>query len=260
LAILIDSKQPGEAELLYQEALGLTKRLTEDYPTMVQYQAQLATVQNTLGFLMRATNRIQEAETYWNGALTVRKALARASGATPRDHHSLAITLSYLGELRQAQKQFPASCELLQQALASEEAALKLAPRNPSYLAFYRQNRLLLAQTLVKLGDHAAVANATARFLEIGLNPADDSYEAACLLGQCAALAQHDAKVSREQRSQTSESYTKRAIELLRTAFKKGFKDVARLRQDPDLDALRSRRDFQELLTHVEGQGPRSQR
>jgi tetratricopeptide (TPR) repeat protein len=258
LAILIDSKRPGEAELLYQEALGLTKRLTEDYPTMVQYQVQLATVQNSLGFFMRATNRIQEAEKYWNGALTVRKALAGASGTTPRDHHSLAITLKYLGELRHEQKQFRASCELLQQSIVSEEAALKAAPRNPSYLAFYGQTRLLLAQTLVKMGDHAAVADATARFLEIGLNPANDSYEAACLLGQCVALARQDVKRSQEQRSQTSESYAKRAVELLRTAFQKGFKDGARLRQDPDLDALHSRTDFQELLALVEGQGLRS--
>jgi hypothetical protein len=45
--------------------------------------------------------------------------------------------------------------------------------------------------------------------------------------------------------------YADRAVELLRKAVAKGFKDVAQLKSDPDLDPLRARPSFQKLLTDV---------
>jgi len=209
---------------------------------------------------MRGTDRLQEAETYWNDALAIRKALAADPRATPGSHHSLAVTLSYLGELRQVQKQFRLSCDLLQQAVAHHEVALKAAPRSPTYRTYYRQTRYVLAGSLVKLGDHAAAATAARQFFEIGVDPANDSYAAACLLARCATLAEKDSKLLPKQREQESESYANRAIELLRTALKKGFANVGRLSKDQNLDALRSRKEFKELLVQLEEQGPKGKR
>jgi tetratricopeptide (TPR) repeat protein len=258
--LLVNSNRPRDAEPLYQEALGLSKQLTEDYPAMVQYRAFLATVQSNLGILMQKTDRFQEAEAHLNEALKVRKPLAADSRATPAQHHSLAVTLRCLGELHQAQKQFRSSYDLLQQAIPHHEAALKAAPHNPTYRHVYWQTRDLLAQTLVKMGDHAAAATETARFLDVGFDPANDPYEAACLLSQCAALAEKDAKLSPNARTQTSESYANRAIELLGSALRKGFKGLSRLRENPQLDLLRSRKEFKELLAQFEARGPGGER
>jgi hypothetical protein len=43
-------------------------------------------------------------------------------------------------------------------------------------------------------------------------------------------------------------AYADRAVAALRRAVTAGFADVAKLRRDTDLDPLRPRRDFQELL------------
>jgi serine/threonine protein kinase len=219
-------------------------------------QARLATVQSNLGFHMWTTTRYREAEAYWHDALAIRKALAAGPRATPASHYLLVRTLAYLGEAGHVQKQFRLSRDLLQQAIAHEKAALKAAPQNPSYLAFYRQTRRFLAQTLVKLGDHAAAAAQAARWLEIGSDPANDSYQAACLLAQCAALAAKDPKLPLKQRTLASDTYVNRAIELLASARKRGFKDLSRLQANRDFDLLRSRKEFKELLAQIQQNRP----
>jgi hypothetical protein len=43
-----------------------------------------------------------------------------------------------------------------------------------------------------------------------------------------------------------------RGVALLRQAIDKGFKDVAHMKKDTDLDPLRDREDFKKLLTELE--------
>jgi hypothetical protein len=68
------------------------------------------------------------------------------------------------------------------------------------------------------------------------------------------AYAQYSAAARRDQRDLLgadlveSEAYADRAVATLRRAITAGFVDVALLRRDTDLDPLRPRRDFQELL------------
>ena len=45
------------------------------------------------------------------------------------------------------------------------------------------------------------------------------------------------------------------AMRQLREAVSKGYKDVAHMKQDTDLDALRQREDFQKLIAELEGKG-----
>ena len=46
--------------------------------------------------------------------------------------------------------------------------------------------------------------------------------------------------------------YAERAMELLRKSVKAGYKDVAHLKQDKDLDPLRERDDFKKLLAELQ--------
>jgi hypothetical protein len=45
-------------------------------------------------------------------------------------------------------------------------------------------------------------------------------------------------------------------VELLRQAVQQGYKDVAHMKKDPDLDALRQRPDFRQLLADLEAKAP----
>jgi hypothetical protein len=45
------------------------------------------------------------------------------------------------------------------------------------------------------------------------------------------------------------------SVKLLRDAVSKGYKDVAHVKKDADLDPLRQRDDFQKLVAELEWKG-----
>jgi hypothetical protein len=54
------------------------------------------------------------------------------------------------------------------------------------------------------------------------------------------------------QRQELAQSYGDRALQALRQAVAKGYKDPALMKKDTDLDPLRQRDDFKKLLAEVE--------
>ena len=76
---------------------------------------------------------------------------------------------------------------------------------------------------------------------------------AAGLLARCIPLAEQDSTLAAEEREVLARSYGDRAVGLLRRGFRDGpGPGLDRLRVDPDLDALRPRTDYQELLRELE--------
>jgi tetratricopeptide (TPR) repeat protein len=69
-------------------------------------------------------------------------------------------------------------------------------------------------------------------------------YDSCCIFSLASAATKDDTKLS--------DQYATRALELLREAVAKGYKKIAHMKQDKDLDPLRSRDDFQKLLAQLE--------
>ena len=67
-------------------------------------------------------------------------------------------------------------------------------------------------------------------------------------------MAKHD-KLDATQRKEAAQFYGDAAMKLLRDAVSKGYKHVAHLKKDTDLDPLRQRDDFQKLVAELEGKG-----
>jgi hypothetical protein len=79
---------------------------------------------------------------------------------------------------------------------------------------------------------------------------AKDDFAAACHLY---ALARGCARsVPLADQPESGEKQAARAVEWLRQAVARGYQDVAQLKRDPDLDALRGRDDFKKVLAEVE--------
>jgi hypothetical protein len=72
-------------------------------------------------------------------------------------------------------------------------------------------------------------------------------YTAACAYAQCVPAVAPGKKPGQlsAQETTTQERYAARAVEVLREAIEKGFKDAAHVKEDTDLDPLRARGDFQ---------------
>jgi serine/threonine protein kinase len=77
-------------------------------------------------------------------------------------------------------------------------------------------------------------------------------YEAACMRAVTAAVLRAGGKP--KGRAEDAATEADRAMAWLKQAVAAGFKDVAYMRQDTDLDALRNRADFQELLAALQTQ------
>jgi hypothetical protein len=69
--------------------------------------------------------------------------------------------------------------------------------------------------------------------------------------------AERDTKLPEARRQELARSYGDRAVAALRQALANGYKDIAHLKKDKDLDPLRRRDDFQKLLREVEPARPK---
>ena len=94
----------------------------------------------------------------------------------------------------------------------------------------------------------------------LGWDPPSDAYDAACTLAECISIAHQREQRDDAQRQAAMRRYADRAMALLRDAVAKGWKDTAQMKKDTDLDALRPRADFQQLLNELERNQPDPQR
>jgi len=85
------------------------------------------------------------------------------------------------------------------------------------------------------------------------------AYNLACVYALASAAAAKDEKISTSERNQLTEHYGAKAIELLhksRDRYLSSRRTLLHMQQDADLEALRSRPDYQRLVTELEKQYP----
>jgi tetratricopeptide (TPR) repeat protein len=137
------------------------------------------------------------------------------------------------------------SREDFKKLLADLEAAAKIAQE--------QRARLKRATDLANKGQHAQAAAEATPLAEAKQASAGILYDTGCVYALCVAAVQKDAKMAAAEREKLAEDYARRAIALLRRAVEAGFRDLPHLKtNDPDLQALRSRADFQQLVQELE--------
>jgi tetratricopeptide (TPR) repeat protein len=254
--LLRATARPKEAETACRDALALQKQLVADFPTRPDYRRELALSYNSLGNLLDDSGRPMEGEPAYREALPIQKQLAAEFPTLSDYQNDLAVTLTNLGELANNQKKYSDAIRWLEEAQSHNQKALRSNPRHHYYRQMFRDNRQQLAKARVGLGEHAAAGTAVEDMLKIGYDQAQDNYEAAGIFARCIPLAEKDGKLREARRQELAKSYGDGAIAALRRAVKNGYKDVANIKNDKDLDPLRSRADFKELLQELEKSAP----
>jgi hypothetical protein len=87
---------------------------------------------------------------------------------------------------------------------------------------------------------------------ELPLQNGDDNYNLACLWAQVSRLVGSGKTSFTEQGRAERRACLDRAVDALSKAVAAGYPKVARLRKEASLDPLRSREDFQKLLSELE--------
>jgi serine/threonine-protein kinase len=241
-----------EAESAYADAVAIQKQLAADFPTWSKFREDLARSDNYLGLLLRDTGRLKEAESALADALAIQKQLAADFPKIPDYRNNVAGTLVNLANLARRRLDFSAAHQRLDEAVPYHQAALQANPLNPIYRQFFRNN--LLAQTSVCAaeGDLAGSFAAAKKRCDLGWDPPDDAYDAACALAVCIPIAATKDQLDETKRQDAIQFFGDKAMAMLHDAVTKGYKDIDLLRKDDDLKALRQRRDYQKLVQELE--------
>jgi tetratricopeptide (TPR) repeat protein len=254
-SLLGDMGRLKESEADFDQALSIHKQLAADFPTRPEFRRMLASSHVNRGTLLRITGRLPEAEKDHGQALTIYTQLAADFPNQPDLRNELAGTCVNLAVLHKRQGNWAVARRLLLEGRPHHLAALKANPRHPTYRQSYRNHLNALAQVHAGLLEREDAVRTAETIRDLGWNAPGDAYDAACLLSLCAPLvAEHD-KLDATQRKEVAQFYGDAAMKLLRDAVSKGYKDVAHVKKDTDLDPLRQREDFRRLVAELEGRG-----
>src|SRR5262249_11648194 len=116
--------------------------------------------------------------------------------------------------------------------------------------------RLYRPNPLARLGEHVQAAKEMETLLTEGHARALNLSTFSWVYALCSAAAAHDARLPAAEREDLADRYGRRAVELLRKAQAAGyFQDpgrLARMKDNKDLDPIRSRPDFRKLLAELD--------
>jgi serine/threonine protein kinase/tetratricopeptide (TPR) repeat protein len=237
----------------YRQALESRKAVVAKAGPLPRYRQQLATSYHDLASVQIVTGQPKDAESAWRAALEIWQQLAADFPRDPDYQEGLAGSLTNLAKLHNRRGEFASAAALLEKAGTHHQAALDARPKDRGFRETYRDHLVAVGQTRLGTADHAAAAASAAELARFGYEPAQDAYSAACLLGRCVTLAGKHAALSEAKRKALSASYVQEALALLRRAAAHGYKDVARMKKEPDLEPLRERSEFRKLLAEMEG-------
>jgi serine/threonine-protein kinase len=210
------------ARQAYQKGLDICRRLADADPASAQARRDLLINYYKLGDAAQKAYDLKEAVSWYEQALDVPKHFANPEALRPQ--------VTVVEERLRV-------CRAAEQALADPASALK----QPEKVRVAALTDALFA--LIKSEKQPAKTVIVADLLADNAREPDDVYNAACGYALCVPLA---------EKPVTKEQYAARAVELLRKAVARGFKDAAQLKQDTDLDALRQRDDFKKLVADLE--------
>jgi hypothetical protein len=134
-------------------------------------------------------------------------------------------------------------------------AALKANPRHPEYRQFYRNDLDVLTRVHAGLLEQDEAVRTAQTYRDLGWDAPADAYNAACSLSLCVPIVANHDKLDDKRREEAAQFYSDAAMKLLREAVGKGYRDLANIKKDTDLDPLRRRDDFRKLVAQLEGKG-----
>jgi serine/threonine protein kinase/tetratricopeptide (TPR) repeat protein len=250
--LMLDLDRSKEAETAYRDALTIQEHLATGFPNVPDYRRSAGLTHYNLGSLLSKTGRPKEAETSIGNALAMQKQLVADFPKVPDYQNDLANTLAKLASVHQLRREFAVAVSVFEQARPHRQAALKGNPANAAFRQDFRDDLKVLAENYVALADHARLATTADELAAFAYEPATDTYTAASFLSRCVLLAEKDAQLVEAKRKELAQNYADRAMTMLRRAVARGYKDVAHMKKDADLDALRGREDYKKLIAELE--------
>jgi serine/threonine protein kinase len=273
--------KPAEAVEAFRQAVAILDQVAAEFPSVPHYRRMLAHYHHNLSDVLAQMGLLEEADAEFDKALALREQLVKEHPTWTDVALELGITLIRRGS-RDADRQrfeaalgpFTRAVEILEPLAdpkrnvrgasfqlcnahgARADALLQLGRHAEAVKSYDRalalddgrlrsHFRVQRAQSLAHLKDHvhaAAEAAAVAGEKDV---PAYLLQDAAGVHAVCSAAVGDNKELS--------ERYAVKAVALLRLAFEKNYQAIAQeVHNDENLNALRSRADFQMLMSEWE--------
>ncbi len=243
--------QSAKAEGMLKEAASTYQALVADYPDVPEYRQSLARTYGALGsHYHNNLQQAEKAEAAHQQARQIYEGLAREhpdvweyAFQLGRCYHHLALEAQVAGRSDAALANSDKAIEILERVVGGGHRQVR---------SDLLDARLFRASVLTGRGDHARAsdeASAVARQEGLG---GINHFNIACVFALSSVAAGDDNKLAPADRTRLKGQYADRAMEFLRRAVAGGYQNAAGFKGDPDLAALRSREDFQQLVQEVE--------
>ncbi len=212
-------------------------------PTRPDAKQAVAYSSGALGDLEIALGNPTAAVPYYSKAHEIISSLVAADPENATNQRVLSQSHYRLGAAKLLSGVADAAREQFEQCLNLRRRLADADPRN-----VHKQIDLMIA--LARCAQHVAAANVAA---ELGSRTAEDPsvlYQIACGYSLCSAAVVHgkaDADRKTDERNQM-DLYARQAIQAVREAIAKGYKDRMALETDPDLLPIRDRTEFREVI------------
>lgn len=222
-------KKPDEAKTEFEEAINIHKRLVQEHPTVLPYQAEIGVTSRMRGDLAYDSGQLPDALAWYDKAIEILTAVHVQDREYTLARNSLSNSHAGRAKVRDRLKRHG-------EAQSDWTRALELCPDRNRY-GF----RCGTADSKLRAGK---VEEAIAEVEELESIENDNPthwFRFAKLYA-----------VAGEKVPARKDEFADHALELLRKAVANGFNDAKRIRDDDELTPLRQRDDFQRLMRAID--------
>jgi tetratricopeptide (TPR) repeat protein len=200
----------------------------DENPGRADYATELAQTFLSIGSMLGNSRRFKDAQVWHDRAIAILAPLLKNEPEDAKVREALFHT--HVGRAMNFEE-----LKLYPEAVKDRARAFELAPpeAKTEYLMRLMNCRARAGQFEAALKDADELAKDDSK------DAKNFVYDCACIYGLAHAKTKDDKQAAR-------------AVELLRQAVAKGFRDVAHMKQDTDLDSLRARDDFRKLVAELE--------
>jgi serine/threonine protein kinase/tetratricopeptide (TPR) repeat protein len=248
--LYITTNRPDQAESPLKGAESIYRRLVRGQDVPAEHWFSLGQSLVTLGVVYKDRRQFKDAEAAQQEALKIFEKLAKEHGEVLEYLYGEGRCHSHLGGTAY-------NGDRLEDALASFDRGIKImAPLvGKGYLRAQMglwDAQIMRALVRAKRRDHARATEELEELARQGDLVDVHVYNIACAFSQCLAAADRDTKLSTAERSRLKTRYADQAMKFLIKAIDKGYHYPRKIRDDPDLEPLKTRKDFMELLAELE--------
>jgi len=260
--------QTGElhqALAFYHQAIEIHETIAQEHPELADQSYQFAYVLSQLSKVQQKLGQVDLAFHNLHRSLSIFEQLNRSYPAILLYQRGLGSVYNVMSDLQRQRAETADSLAHAQKARALFDRLVTEYPRDSDIRIDLAQSYNNLGQQLQQMGESSEALRSFQRAMDLYESLPDLDAQTACKLARtvsrCIPLlgTGNKAKADERTRSNTSKGdqlrrqlYGDRAIAALRRALQTGHFNPEMLETDTDLDAIRNRSDFQNLVKELD--------